>query len=55
MPGLPYIVLRIACREGPRIGRYRLAVLAECFGADAEAQAVLEAIAASCDCASSQD
>jgi hypothetical protein len=32
----PYIVLRIACRECPRIGRYRLAVLAERFGADAE-------------------
>jgi hypothetical protein len=44
----PYIVFRIACRECPRIGRYRLAVLAERFGADAEAQAVLEAIAASC-------
>jgi hypothetical protein len=27
----PYIVFRIACRECPRIGRYRLAVLAERF------------------------
>jgi hypothetical protein len=44
----PYVVLRIACRECPRIGRYRLAVLAERFGADAETDDVLEAIAASC-------
>jgi hypothetical protein len=44
----PYVVLRIACRECPRMGRYRLAVLAERFGADAEAQAVLETISASC-------
>ena len=28
----PYIVVRFACRECPRIGRYRLAVLAERFG-----------------------
>ena len=44
----PYIVLRIACRERPRIGRYRLAVLAERFGADADTQDVLETISASC-------
>jgi hypothetical protein len=44
----PYIVLRIACRECPRIGRYRLAVLAERFGADAETDDVLETISASC-------
>jgi len=36
--------LRIACRECPRIGRYRLAVLAERFGADADTQDVLEAL-----------
>jgi hypothetical protein len=44
----PYIVLRIACRECPRIGRYRLAVLAERFGADAETHDVVETISASC-------
>jgi hypothetical protein len=44
----PFIVLRIACRECPRMGRYRLAVLAERFGADADTRDVLEAIAASC-------
>jgi hypothetical protein len=44
----PYIVFRIACRGCPRIGRYRLAVLAERFGADADTQDVLEAISASC-------
>lgn len=32
----PYIVVRFACRGCPRMGRYRLAVLAERFGADAD-------------------
>lgn len=44
----PYVVFRMACRECPRIGRYRLVVLAERFGADADTQDVLEAISASC-------
>ena len=44
----PYIVVRFACRECPRIGRYRLAVLAERFGADADRATVLGAISASC-------
>ena len=44
----PFIVVRFACRECPRIGRYRLAVLAERFGADADLATVLEAISASC-------
>ena len=30
----PFVVVRFACRECPRLGRYRLAVLAERFGAD---------------------
>jgi hypothetical protein len=47
-PRLPYIVLGIACRECPRIGHYRLAVLAKRFGADADTHDVLEAISASC-------
>jgi hypothetical protein len=40
----PYVVVRFACRDCPRIGRYRLAVLAERFGADALVVDVLEAI-----------
>jgi hypothetical protein len=44
----PYIVVRLACRQCTRIGRYRLAVLAERFGADAELLNVLEAISGSC-------
>ena len=44
----PYVVVRFACRDCPRIGQYRLAVLAEKFGAEAAMADVLEAIAASC-------
>ena len=44
----PFVVVRFACRDCPRMGRYRLAVLAERFGADAELATVLEAISASC-------
>lgn len=44
----PYVVVRFACRDCPRIGRYRLAVLAEKFGAEAAMADVLEAIASSC-------
>jgi len=44
----PYIVVRFACRECPRVGRYRLAALAERFGADADMRDVLEAISSSC-------
>jgi hypothetical protein len=44
----PYVVVRFACRDCPRLGRYRLAVLAERFGADALMVDVLEAISASC-------
>jgi len=44
----PYVVVRFACRDCPRIGRYRLAVLAEKFGADAAIADVLEAISAAC-------
>ena len=44
----PYIVVRFACRECPRAGRYRLAALAERFGADADLQDVLAAVSASC-------
>src|SRR5260370_42699416 len=35
-------------RECPRMGRYRLAVLAERFGAHAEMSDVLDAVASSC-------
>ena len=44
----PFVVVRFACRDCPRIGRYRLAVLAERFGADALMPDVLEAISAAC-------
>ena len=44
----PYVVVRFAYRDCPRIGRYRLAVLAEKFGADASMVDVLGAISAGC-------
>jgi hypothetical protein len=44
----PYIMVRFACRECPRAGRYRLAALAERFGADADMRDVLEAVSSSC-------
>jgi len=44
----PYVVVRFACRDCPRLGRYRLAVLAERFGADALLVDVLEAISSTC-------
>jgi hypothetical protein len=44
----PFIVVRLACRQCPRIGRYRVAVLAERFGADADMEDVLGAVSASC-------
>ena len=44
----PFVVVRFACRDCPRMGRYRLAVLAERFGAHADLATVLEAISASC-------
>jgi hypothetical protein len=44
----PLVVVRFVCRNCPRIGRYRLAVLAERFGADALMSDVLEAISTAC-------
>jgi|SRR4051794_16559746 hypothetical protein len=44
----PYVAVRFACRDCPRLGRYRLAVLAERFGAEAELENVLAAVSASC-------
>jgi hypothetical protein len=44
----PFVVVRFACRACSRVGRYRLAVLAERFGADADLATVLAAISASC-------
>ncbi|MBV8474888.1 MAG: hypothetical protein JO234_15835 [Hyphomicrobiales bacterium] len=44
----PYVVVRFACRDCGRIGRYRLAVLAERFGAEVAMTDVLEAISAGC-------
>ncbi len=42
------MVVRFACHDCPRIGRYRLAVLAERFGAEALVADVLEAISSAC-------
>jgi hypothetical protein len=44
----PFVIVRFACHDCPRIGRYRLAVLAEKFGADAAMADVLATIAAGC-------
>ena len=44
----PYVMVRFACRDCPRLGRYRLAGLAERFGADADLEDVLAAISANC-------
>lgn len=44
----PYVIVRFACRDCPRIGQYRLAVLAERFGADAVMADVLATISAAC-------
>jgi hypothetical protein len=40
----PYVIVRFACRHCPRLGRYRVAVLAERFGADVD----MEAVSSSC-------
>lgn len=44
----PFVVVRFACHDSPRIVRYRLAVLAEKFGAEAAMADVLAATAAGC-------
>jgi hypothetical protein len=44
----PFVIVRFAFRDCPRIGQYRLAVLAERFGADAALGDVLSAISATC-------
>jgi hypothetical protein len=44
----PFVIVRLACRECPRIGRYRVAVLAERYGASADMEDVLLALSASC-------
>jgi hypothetical protein len=44
----PYVVVRFACRDCARLGRYRLAVLAERFGAEMAMFDVLDAIAGGC-------
>ena len=41
-------MVRFACRDCPRVGRYRLAVLAERCGADTDLEDVLAAISANC-------
>ncbi len=44
----PYVVVRFACHDCLRAGRYRLAVLAERFGAEMPMVDVLSAISADC-------
>jgi hypothetical protein len=44
----PYVVVRFACHDCPRAGQYKLAVLAECFGAEALMVDVVTAISADC-------
>jgi hypothetical protein len=44
----PYVVVRFGCRHCPRLGRYRVAVLAERYGADIEMEDLLKAVSASC-------
>jgi hypothetical protein len=44
----PFIVVRLACRQCVRMGRYRVAVLAERFGANVDMEDVLEAVSAPC-------
>ncbi len=44
----PFVVVRLACHTCPHSGRYRLATLAERFGANASLADVLQALSASC-------
>lgn len=50
----PYVVVRIACRNCKRRGSYRLARLAERFGADTTLDEVLTRITADCNLASNR-
>jgi hypothetical protein len=50
----PYVIVRFACRHCPRLGRYRIAVLAERYGADIDMEEVLEAVSSSCRARSGQ-
>ena len=42
------MVVRLACHACPRLGRYRLATLAERFGAPASLADMLQTLSASC-------
>jgi hypothetical protein len=44
----PFVTVRLACSTCDRAGRYRLARLAERFGADANLVTVLASLAADC-------
>src|SRR5262245_9992485 len=50
----PYVVVRIACRNCNRCGSYRLARLAERYGADTTLEAFLIRITADCYLASNR-
>ena len=44
----PYVEVRVSCRLCPRRGRYRLARLAERFGAEADLEHVLAVLSSGC-------
>lgn len=50
----PHVVVRIACRNCKRRGSYRLARLAERFGADTTLEALLIRVTADCYLASNR-
>jgi hypothetical protein len=50
----PYVVVRIACRNCKRRGSYRLARLAERYGADTTLEELLIKVTADCNLASNR-
>lgn len=48
LSGFPYVTVRLTCSLCPRRGRYRLARLAQRFGAEAEMQDVVRELSADC-------
>ncbi len=44
----PYVIVRMACRDCPRTGNYRLARLAAKYGAEIEMTQLLEYLAGDC-------
>ena len=48
LSGYPYVVVRIACSKCARSGAYRLARLADRYGAEAQMNSVLAMLSADC-------